>query len=415
MFFDILTFNSSNKELQSLNDHCCDLQDKYGITINKQSLDERFNKGAVDFIKALLEDQLASQTTRKINHLALQHFTSIKIKDSTRFQLSENLKEYYPGSTGAASGSGVHIQFEFDILTGKITDLYFTDAMHQDVMDARESLPDIEKGSLILRDLGYYSTDVLEEIARKEAYFISRIKPKIKIYKKERNGFKQIELKDIHRHLKKYKLSQHHMKVYIGEHKKMPVNMVVETMPEQETEKRIRKASREATKKGRKLSEGYRTQASLNIFITNIPQKLLKADKVRSLYRLRWQIELRFKIWKSICQINKVKKMSKERFECYLYANLLYIIINWEIAINYFSLIWKVKQKAMSMMKFYKTMFSRIYKLRMIFIEQRENADDFLSSLFKVSLKNHILEKLRGTKGLEEILVMIVEQDKRVC
>jgi len=415
MFFDILTFNSSNKALQSLNDHCCDLQDKYGITINKQSLDERFNKGAVDFIKALLEDQLTRQTTHKINHLSLQHFSSIKIKDSTRFQLSENLKEYYPGSTGAASGSGVHIQFEFDILSGKITDLYFTDAMQQDVMDARESLPDIEKGSLILRDLGYYSTDILEEINRKEAYFISRLKPQIKIYKKENGIFKQIKYKDIHHYLKKHQLGQHQMKVYIGEHTKMPVNMVVEMMPEQEIEKRMRKATRRAQKKKCKLNKEYRIQASLNIFITNIPQKLLKADKVRTLYRLRWQIELRFKIWKSICQINKVKKMSKERFECYLYANLLYIIINWDIAINYFSLIWKDHQKLISMTKFYKTMFNRIYKLRMIFVEQIEKAEDFLESLYKVSVKNHMLEKLRGKKGLEEILVMIIEQDKRVC
>ena len=40
------------------------------------------------------------------------------------------------------------------------------------------------------------------------------------------------------------------------------------------------------------------------------------------IYTLRGQIELTFKVWESICKIDKVKKVKKDRLECYIWAIL---------------------------------------------------------------------------------------------
>ena len=45
------------------------------------------------------------------------------------------------------------------------------------------------------------------------------------------------------------------------------------------------------------------------------------------LYSLRWQIELLFKAWKSVFDLEKVKKMKKERFECHVYGTLIAILV----------------------------------------------------------------------------------------
>ncbi|WP_244151074.1 MULTISPECIES: transposase [Parageobacillus] len=42
---------------------------------------------------------------------------------------------------------------------------------------------------------------------------------------------------------------------------------------------------------------------------------------------MRWQIELLFKAWKSVFDLDKVKEMKKERFECHLYGTLIAILV----------------------------------------------------------------------------------------
>jgi len=52
-------------------------------------------------------------------------------------------------------------------------------------------------------------------------------------------------------------------------------------------------------KKG-KTNNQDRLWSMLNVFITNVPVKEITAREAYDLYKIRWQIELMFKIWKSI-------------------------------------------------------------------------------------------------------------------
>ncbi len=67
----------------------------------------------------------------------------------------------------------------------------------------------------------------------------------------------------------------------------------------------------------------------MNLFITNVSADILSPDQVYNLYRVRWQIELVFKTWKGVLKIDKVRKMKANRFKCYLYGKLLWIVLNW--------------------------------------------------------------------------------------
>jgi len=409
-FLDSLLFNKYDNKTVSLNDYSVDIQVRHNTTIKKQSIDERFNECSVEFIRTLLEEQLEKQVTKPLATVCLERFSSVKIKDSTRFQLPASLKDKYPGSGGAASEAGMHIQFEFDIKSGRVNTLKATDAKRQDWTDALETVPDVEEGSLTIRDLGYFSPRVLLDIqTERKAYYISRLKPGIKIFTCMAGEFKELDLAKEHQTLQLSNASWKEIDVYIGEKYKVPVRLLIELMPEDEIEKRMRKANREAEKKGRILSQRYRAYASLGLFITNVPKEWMEPQNIRTVYRLRWQIELRFKCWKSLCHVHNVKKMKLHRFETCLYACLLYILVNWEISLSLASACLKKTGLLLSVYKCYKAILQCSDILREALFNGIEKMESYVKKIESIDYRNLLLEKRKGHLALNEILFMFIE------
>jgi IS4 transposase len=91
----------------------------------------------------------------------------------------------------------------------------------------------------------------------------------------------------------------------------------------------------------------------LNVFITNVSAEELTVQQADDLYKIRWQIELVFKVWKSILKIHLLRKMRPERVKCYLYGKLLWILLCWDITVSFEPLIWKQKERLQSLYKCY--------------------------------------------------------------
>lgn len=405
LFLDQIVFHPQRNEM-SLNDHCIELESKRGIEIRKQSLNERFNDSAVCFIKSLLIKQLKGMSGFKLKDIPLNTFSAVLIKDSTRFQIHDSLADYYPGSSGAASGAGIHIQYEYDVLSKRLTDLTISDAKRADTTDAKQSLNRIEKNSLLLRDMGYFDLGVLEEIIEREAFFISRLKPNVTIYKLVEDQYEKVDLSELLKKMKRKKSDQLELSVYVGSKKKVPVRMIVERMPSNQVHKRMKKAYKYAKKRKYVLSTSYKAWTNFNIYITNVDAVTISAPNVRKLYTLRWQIELVFKVWKSICGINKTGHVSKERFECYLYGTLLYIMINWEIFSMIFSQFWNHKKQLLSTCKFFKLARLQTEKLRQIFFDDAQGIHEYLRRLVSLCDKKCRLEERKNQMGLHQIFTL---------
>lgn len=404
IFLDMLISQVFDKSQISLNDHSVELRMKHGIKITKQGIDDNFTAESTEFVRTLVEQQLEDQLCKIVPVETLKNFTSIKVKDSTRFQIPANLKDHYRGYGGGASEAGVHIQFEFDLLSGKICDLHVTDALKQDSTDALETVEMIEPGSLLLRDMGYFNMDVLKQIDKKGAYYISRLRPKVKIYEYREGRYQPIDVKEIHRQMKHNRIAYQELSVHIGEEKKLPVRLIIELMPEDIVNRRLAKINAEAKKKKRQVSEEYKSYACLTLFVSNVPGEWLTPPQIHSIYRLRWQIELRFKIWKSYYHIHANKKMKLHRFETYLYATLLFILINWEIVINLLSIIKEQTGKMLSVMKCYKALVITFEILREALFKAVEKLKPYLEELYKMGSKQLLLEKRKCHLSLEEIL-----------
>jgi len=404
-FLNTVLFSPFDNKEVSLNDHSVQLRMEQKVAVRRQSIDERFNENAVDFIRQLLAEQIQQQVIQHIEPQALEPFSSVKVKDSTRFQLPDNLKDVYGGCGGSASQAGMHIQFEFDLKSGKVNEVNATGARRQDNRDAKQTLDKVEKGSLLLRDTGYFSIEALQGIEKKEACYISRLGPQINIYEKKEGLFCRVNLERERQEMKRCGIECRDKEVYIGEQQNHPVRMIIEVLPDEVVSQRMRKAATDARKKGEMLSSGYKAYASLNIFITNVTVRKLAMAHVRTLCRLRWQIELRFRCWKELCHVHKVKKVKRCRFESYLYARLLYIFINWEIAVNLSHICFKANGKFLSIYKCFKSFIQAKDRLREILFYAREKLQQYLQEFYEMGMDNLVLEKKKKHVGFEEILL----------
>ena len=288
-----------------------------GTDISPQALDGRINDLGREFLKQCLGRalELSSRPLDLDGELAelLDH---IFIIDSTNFDLHNSLKEVFKGNKGSASKSSMRIQFVYDYLTGKIYveigDVNLSDAGTLNDIVSLEKL-DAGGNCLFLSDLGYFKTDTFLKIDQnKGQFFLSKLKYKVKIYDTDGNEI------DLLKMLKK-KPDQIDMTIKIGE---LECRLVGKRLAEEIINQRMRKVNKENKKKGRSVTKEYKLFLSYGFYITNLPEKF-SFDFLYTVYRLRWQIELLFKTWKSILKIHYIRAAKEPRVLCQVYGKLI--------------------------------------------------------------------------------------------
>lgn len=190
------------------------------------------------------------------------------------------------------------------------------------------------------------------------------------------------------------------MKYILGKDK-IKTRLILVPIPVSVAQERIRKAKQAGKRSnGYQLSKEYKIKAHYNIFISNVPQDILSIDQVVEAYKLRWQIELVFKTWKSNLNIHKIKSMKKERMECQLIAKLIWILMNAKIfqTANY---VLKLDRPEMgcSSVKFYKRAKKFSQTLRYII----DNNGSF-SNWFKTTIIP-IIQDLTVEKRMKKTLI----------
>jgi len=407
-FATLMVFAEGSLADTSLWELCHELRHNTDTKLKKQSLHERFNENAVAFLKLLLENVLARQINSHVFKDLLPKQKRIKIKDSTSFQLPEHLKDIYPGSGGSTSKACVKIQFEYDLKSGKVIELTIGGYTTTDLTNSYKSKDSIEATDLLIRDLGYISLDFLNIIQKKEAFFLNRIKSNVSLWIKNKEGlFEPLDLAKIEKQMRKGKTATRQFTVHLGQKKSVQCRLILECLPPEVSAEKLRKAKRAAQREGRALGKDTLARIGLNLFVTNMSDEDLPLESVWPLYRLRWQIELVFKVFKSVAKIDKIKKVNRYRLECYLYGKLLWAVLGWDVY-------WKLTRgitasgKAISinkMMKSFRRLCWRITNHNKEAMKQQaailvEILEDFIENVFEDCL----LEKRKGKLSLMKII-----------
>jgi len=403
-FAKMMIFTQGSLADTALWETCEELCYNTGIKIKKQSLHERFNEHATTFLKLLLENVLARQIDSDVFKDLFPNQKGVKIKDSTSFQLPEHLRDIYPGSGGKTSSACVKIQFEYDLKSGKITDLSIGGFTTTDLANSHQSKDSIEATDLLIRDLGYVGLGFLSTIQEKQAFFLNRIKSNVSLWSKNKKGlFEPLNLGKIEKQMRKSKTATKQFTVHLGKEKRVACRLIIECLPAKVITEKLRRAKRAAQREGRTLGKDTLSRIGLNLFVTNMSDEDLPIKNVWPLYRLRWQIELVFKVFKSVAQIDKIKKVNRYRFECYLYGKLLWAILGWEV---YWKLTRSISDsdKTISINKMMKSFRRLCWHLTSQSNKTMKEKAEMLESFIASVIVNCLLEKRKGKLSSMKII-----------
>jgi hypothetical protein len=365
------------------------------------ALHKRFNERSLDFVKAVLARQMASKINIMPTANSWGSFSRVLVADSCKFLLPDAYQEAYPGynSFGNAKPSPLmNIQYAFDLKHRDWENLEFTKATMNDQSHSNKTLDRIQKDELHMRDLGFITMSYLTKVISEKAFFLNRLHPQWKPV--QCSTGKPVDWTALHQRMRNGSDSYFETMITIGTGKDaFTCRLIAVPVPEQVWAGRIRVAQQRMKSMGSELSDEYKSRCRFSIFITNTDQATLKAADIIQLYRLRWQIELVFKSWKSLLGIHKVKAVKKERLECQLLARFIWILLNCKIFQCIDTFIQKHSPEyACSLWKFFKQARHYGYTLRKV-IAGSMNLRDWCQIFLFPIVKGLLLEPKKGKKA----------------
>ncbi len=270
-----------------------------GIKISLPGLDRRFTVKAVHFLKALLEEAMTSVLEGEGRGLFPQ-FNGVYITDCTQVRWTQ---------------VGVKIAVRLEInrgsLQAQLTDIHCND-QKTEVID--RPLP---PKSLHLGDLGFFKLDRFRKWSQEDVYWLTRFK--IGTTLMTQTGEK-IDLRSLLKGKDEVRLP-----VQVGARNPIAAFLIASRLSPEVLVKRLARLKEQVRLDQHPLSQAQVDLQEWTIYLTNIPN--LTFEQAFTLARVRWQIELLFKLWKSHGKIIISRSADPIRQQCEGYAKLIGVLV----------------------------------------------------------------------------------------
>lgn len=306
------------------------MADRVGVAVSPQAIDRRFTTATADLLRTVLSASMQEVVAADpVAIPLLQRFTSVRVHDSTTITLPDALTSTWCGCGNDTNRgtAGMKCGVQIDLLTGALCGLDLVDGRSSDHTLPVQHRP-LPAGSLRLADLGFYNLDVLRQIHANGGYWLSRVQRNTLVTYPGRTPQPLISiLNDLG------PMSTWDANVIIGGHTTVHARLMVRRVPQEVADQRRRRVYAEARAKGRSPAKAALTLADWNVAITNVPRSMLSLPEAMVLLRIRWQIELLFKLWKSHGRVDAWRTTNPARILCEVYAKLIGLVFQqWILA-----------------------------------------------------------------------------------
>jgi IS4 transposase len=281
-----------------------------GQGLARSSFWDRLTPSFAELVSWLLEQVTAkSRSASGRPPGVLAGFTDVLAADSTVIKVADELREVWKGTRRNSAAAALKVHAWIRAFTGELVKFRITPEAFGD--SRAFGIDHALRGVLMLFDRGYASPSLWRRIDSVGGYFLTRI-PK---------GWNQVVTSEnrAHRGRARSLVGKSLQGVLLGlKRAVVDVNATFRC--------RVRGYDGE---NARIVEQEFRvvalrgTDGEYRLYVTNAPPELLPAEEMRSVYRLRWEVEIFFKTAKSWCALSEIPCRSAHRVETLLHAALL--------------------------------------------------------------------------------------------
>jgi Transposase DDE domain len=331
-----------------------------GIQVRNQAIEERFGPASSRLMRQVLEEAAGQLVEGPALELALfEHFPGgVYLQDGTVVSLPNELSTEWRGSGGAAgtNASGVRIQARWEMRGGGLHGLWVQEARSSERCGPAMELP-YPPDSLQIVDTAYLSYADMRAASQSQRFWITGVKADMRF----RDG------QGCWWNLTEWVASQPaeaqvvDVWVQAGKEDQVPVRLIALRLPQEVVRRRQQRARREVErrphskgiqrcgrrpKRGRgphprqrarkrhKVSARRQRLREWLLVLTNVEDSRLDGRQVVALMRLRWQLELFWKLCKQDGKIDTWRSGKPQRILSELYAKLLGVLLEHWVTIE---------------------------------------------------------------------------------
>jgi Transposase DDE domain len=288
-----------------------------GVTVSASALCQRFTPELAEFFLELLRQATRLALQPLPAHLPLLgRFTAVLIHDSTTVGLPAALATVWPGCGGDGGTASLKISACLELVSGSLDLSLEPGKQHDNESPLLMRTP--AKGSLVINDLGYFDLGRLAEWSAAGVFWITRASANISLtddgeYQTLRNYLEALLREKCVR-------VETWLSVGTGD---LSCRLIAIRCPAEVEARRRQKLYQRCQKRGETPKRAALLLCGWTVFLTNVPQGMLTWREVWTVYRLRWQVELLFKRWKSLGGLGHSVGTKQDRLVVEVYAKLL--------------------------------------------------------------------------------------------
>jgi hypothetical protein len=307
-------------------DDFADAADELGILVTPQAFDQRFTPAAADFLRDLFLEAFNAAFNSLTPALLplLRRFHGVFLRDATLVNLPPALADAFPGRAGRHAPGGraaaLKLVFEAEVTSGALTGVSVL-AGTANEKTAEVAGGPLPEGALLLEDMGFLSGGRLQACADAGVYFLSRIPAWSAVFDEKGRRLDLVKL------LRRQIGDTLELPARILHGCKMSVRLLATRVPPAQAEARRTRVRAEAKTRGRQASQKKLDLCDWTILVSNAPASLVGVREAAVTRRVRWQVELVFKVFKSEGGLDRTRSKDPCRVLCEVFAKLLGMVV----------------------------------------------------------------------------------------
>lgn len=303
-----------------------------GTPVSPQALDQRFTAPAADCLRRVLGAAVRHVLAAQRAALPLlRRFHGVSLLDSTTRALPAALAAVWPGCGGRSATAGqaaLKVQVRWEVTAGAIDGLTLHAGRDADTAADLPRAP-LPRGALRLADLGYFDLGVWRAYDRQGVYWLTRWKHGTAL------STPRGRVADLAAWLAGQPGAGVDVPVQVGSRQRLACRLLAQRVPDAVAERRRARVRKDAADKGYRVRPERLALCAWTVLLTNVPADRLAAAEAGVLYRVRWQIEWLFKLWKSQGELDRSRSGRPWRVLCEVYAKLLAMVVqHWLLLVS---------------------------------------------------------------------------------